>query len=171
MAMFSSTKIENVPLYNSQQQDFFKQMGNLSQDQVMTLLEQILGNQDYESLFQKSYVDPAMLAFNRDVAPAIAERFQGGDTGASSALNQTLAKSAEDITTLLGSQMGNFMQNQQQQQLQAANMAGNFATTKQFEPVIKQKKGWLDELLGLGMGAVGLGKGGMDLYSAYKGLK
>lgn len=153
MAFFSSQKTENVPLYNEKQQSFFDSMGDLSQDQIKTLLMKIIGDQDYESLFQKSYVDPAMLAFNRDVAPAIAERFQGGDTGASSALNQTLAKSAEDITTLLGSQMGNFMQNQQAQQLQAANMAGNWGQTRQFEPVIKKKKGWLDEILDVGKAA------------------
>lgn len=146
-------KVQNVALYTPEQQDLLNQAGQVYGNDVMTLLQQIIGGQDTTELFQKTYVDPAMLAFNRDIAPAIAERFQGGDTGLSSALNQTLAKSAEDITTLLGSQMGNFMQNQQQAQLQAAGQLGGLATTKQFEPVIKQKKNWWEDLIDIGKAA------------------
>jgi hypothetical protein len=59
--------------------------------------------------------------------------------------------------------MGQFMQNQQAQQLQAANMAGNWGSTKQFEPVIKQKTGFLDEIMNLGKGAA-------KIYGGFMGL-
>lgn len=146
-----STSVQNVDLYTPQQQQQMEQMLGVLGPQIM----QFLGG-DTQELFQQAYIDPAMSAYNQDIIPAIQERM-GGDTGASSALNQTLAQSAENLGTMLGSQMGQFAQNQQNQMM---NMYSNLLGNKMFEPVMTQKQGWAEPLLGAGMKLGGAALGG-----------
>lgn len=114
---------------------------------------------DFQDLFQQAYVDPAMLTFEQQVLPAIQERFVGANAGSSSALNQALAQSATDLSTMLGSQMGQFYQGQQQLgqqgQLGALSALQGSLGQKQFDPIIQQQQGILGPLIGAAGQAAG----------------
>lgn len=73
-----------------------------------------------EEAFKKGVVDPMMMQYNQQVLPSVQQRFVDANAGSSSALNQALASSANDLTTQLGGLYLPFMQGQQQTQLQAA---------------------------------------------------
>ena len=70
--------------------------------------------------FQQSVVNPLMQNYQQQVLPAIQQRFVDANAGSSSALNQALASSANDLVTQLGSFYLPFRQSQQQTQLSAA---------------------------------------------------
>jgi hypothetical protein len=159
MGLFSSTKVKNVPLYTPEQQEQIKQLIQQGGQPAMDLLMSIIGGPP-EDVFQKSYVDPAMQSYKQDVLPAIGERFGSGDTGASSALNQTLARSAVDLETMLGKQYGDFINQYTGQQLNAANQYYGLSQQKMNEPYLYQKKGWLDETLDVA-------EKGVKLYGKY----
>ena len=110
--------------------------------------------EDYQDVFQKSYVDPAMMAMERQIIPGIQQRFVDAGAGSSSALNQALAQSATDLSTSLGSQYGQFLQGQQQNQLNALNMFGQLGTQQTFSPLIQQQQGILGPLINAG-GTIG----------------
>lgn len=149
MAMFSSTQTKNVPLYTPEQQEQIKKLIQQGGQPAMDLLMSIIGGAP-EDVFQKSYVDPAMQSYNQDALPAIGERFGSGDTGASSALNQTLARSAVDLETRLGKQYGDFINNYTGNQLNALNQYYGLSQQKMNEPYLYQKPGWLDDILKVG---------------------
>jgi len=113
---------------------------------------------DIQEIFQQSYVDPALQTFQQQIVPSIQQRFADANAASSSALNQALAQSAGDLSTSLGSQYGQFFQNQQQQQLQALNQFLPLITGKTFSPVFHQSPGILGSLIGIGgqLGAAGL---------------
>lgn len=148
-----STSVKQIDTMSKTQKEFFDNLLKELGPEALSSLSGLISPGDYEELFQKTYVDPAMLAYQQDIVPSIQERF-GGDTAASSALNQTLAKSAENLGTMLGSQMGGFQQNQQQLQLGALSQLLGAGAQRQFEPLVTQKQGWLDPVLG---GAMMLG--------------
>lgn len=104
-----------------------------------------MGQEDIQSMFQQTYVDPAMQAFQQQFMPAIQQQFS--DTGASSALNQALAQGAKDLSTSLGSQYGGFMERQQGQQLQAAQGFMPSLTQQTFTPHMQQQPGVLGNVL------------------------
>lgn len=81
---------------------------------------------------------------------------QFGDANAmsSSALNQALAQAASDLSTSMGSQYGQFLQNQQTQQLQGLNLFQPLMTKETFTPFLEQKEGILGPLIGAA-GALG----------------
>lgn len=97
-----------------------------------------------------------MQALEQQILPAIQQRFTDVNAGSSSALNQALAQSATDLSTALGSQFGQFAQNQQQQQLSALGLLPSFLTQQQFQPIVTQQSGILGPLIGAG-GMVGGG--------------
>lgn len=116
------------------------------------------GIEDYQDVFQQTYVDPAMQAFNTQVVPGIQQRFGDANAGSSSALNQALAQSASDLSTSLGSQFGQFMQSQQANQLTAMSQFLPLLTGQTFSPLIQERAGLAGPLVsgvgqGLGMGA------------------
>lgn len=57
-----------------------------------------------EDMFQSSVVDPAMQTYEQQILPSIQQRFVDSNSAASSALNQTLAQSAGDLSNVLASQ-------------------------------------------------------------------
>lgn len=127
---------------------------------------------DYQSLFEQSYINPAMQAFNRQVLPSIQQQFVDANAGSSSALNQALAEAATDVTTNLGSQFGQFFQNQQQNRLGALGQLGGLTGQRTFEPTTETTQGWLGPLLGALGGVAGgaLGGGfGLNPASWFKG--
>lgn len=141
-----SSTAQQMSTLTPEQQSVQLQALGLSPDIIQQLMS--FGTGDLNEMFQKAYVDPAMLTFNQDVIPAIQERF-GGDTGASSALNQTLAQSAENMGTMLGGQMGDFMTQQQNQQINTLMSILGLGMQPSTENVVTQKSGWLDPVLGL----------------------
>lgn len=111
--------------------------------------------EDLQAAFQKGVVDPSMQQYEQQVLPSIQQRFVDANAGSSSALNQALAGSAENLQTSLASQYLPFMQGQQQNQLSALGQLGGLAGTRTFENVMPQGNlGPLMQLLGqLGLGA------------------
>lgn len=130
--LFSSTLTQLGP-------DFMKSLGGFLQPQSV---------EDYQGLFQQTYVDPAMKAMQQQVIPGIQERFGEMNAGSSSALNQALAQSATDLSTSLGAQFGQFMQGQQANQLSALSQFLPLLTNQTFSPMIQQRQGILGPLIG-----------------------
>jgi len=113
--------------------------------------------EQFESMFQKSFVDPAQQVMQRQTIPGIKEQFMGMDESGSSALNQALAQSATDLSTSLGSQYMNQYNMGQGNLLQALQLMGGLTGQKTFEPMIQQRQG----LAGPIIQAIGQAIGGM----------
>jgi len=116
---------------------------------------QPMGQEQMDDIFQKSYVDPAMQSYEQQVLPAIQQRFADANAGSSSALNQALGQSAQDLSTSLGSQYGQFFQNQQGMQQNALNQYLPLMTGQTFSPLISQSSGILGPLVGAAGQAAG----------------
>lgn len=121
--------------------------------------------EDLQAAFQKGVVDPSMQQFNQQVIPGIQQRFVDANASSSSALNQALASSAENLQTSIGSQYLPFMQNQQSNQLNALSQLGGLAGQRTFEPMMQQQQGILGPLI---QGLLGLTGSGMNLYGLKK---
>lgn len=104
--------------------------------------------QESQDLFQKSVVDPSMQVYNQQVVPGIQQRFVDANAGSSSALNQALGQSANDLGTMLGGQYLDFYKQQQANQLSALSGLGGLAGQQTFTPLISQKQGILGPLIG-----------------------
>lgn len=124
-----------------------------------------------QSAFQKGVVDPTMQTYNQQVVPGLQQRFVDANAGASSALNQALSQSANDLSTSLGSQYLQYQQGQQQNTLNALGQLGGLAGQRTFEPMINQQQGILGSLLGAG-GQIGaglaMGPGGLGIGALLK---
>jgi hypothetical protein len=112
--------------------------------------------QQYEDVFNKAVVDPAMMQYEQKVLPSIQQKYVDANAGSSSALNQALSQSASDLTTGFGQQYGQFFQNQQANQLGALGALGGLANQQQFQPLINQSGGILGPLIGAA-GQIGAG--------------
>jgi hypothetical protein len=102
----------------------------------------------YQDIFQKSVVDPTMQVYNQQVVPGIQQRFVDANAGSSSALNQALSQSANDLGTMLGGQYLDFYKQQQANTLSALGGLGGLAGQQTFTPLISQKQGILGPLIG-----------------------
>lgn len=104
--------------------------------------------------YEQSVISPALQALRRDIMPAIQERYAGVGAGSSSALNQALSRSAEDITQQLANQFGQYYAGQQQMgqqgQLQALQNLSGLLGQRTFDPIIQQKAGLLPSLIQAG---------------------
>jgi len=144
----------NVSLLTDEQQQLFSQLLTGLGPQLQGTLGGLLqpGEQDYQDVFQKSYVDPAMQALNQQIIPGIQQQFADTGSSASSALNQALAQSASDVSTAIGSQYGQFLQGQQamQQQGQLGGIQGllSLLTNQTFTPMIHQTPSLLATAVG-----------------------
>lgn len=154
------TRQPNIELLTPQQRNFLSSVltpetSELSGQAYRDFLQP---ESNYEDLFQKSVVDPTMMQYQRQILPSIQERFMGGDTKASGALNQALAQSATDLSTVLGSQYANFYNQQQANKLSALGGLSGMAGQQTFQPVVAQQGGILGPLLsvlsGLGAGTI-----------------
>lgn len=141
---------QNVSLLTPEQQSLFSSvLGNVgpAYQQALGGFLQPQSVEDYQALFQQSFIDPAMQQLRQQIVPGIKQQF--GDIGASSssALNQALAQAAEQATTNIGSNIGNFMLGQQANQLQALGQFSPFLTAQTFQPMFQKKQGWLGPVL------------------------
>lgn len=141
--------VGNADFLTPQQKSFLSSaMGGLEQMGSQVPPEQ------YEQMFQKSFIDPAQQVLQRQIIPSIKEGFMGLDEAGSSALNQALAQSATDLSTSLGSQMMNQYNAQEGRRLSALSGLGSLATARTYEPMIQQTQGILGPLIS-GTGQVG----------------
>lgn len=143
----------NVPLMTGEQSDFLSQaMGGLGPqaNQAYSQFLQPYDEDQFQGLFQKSFIDPAMQQYEQQIVPMLQQRFVDANAGSSSALNQALGQSASDLSTMLGSQMGQFYQGQQQNQLQALQGLSGMLGQRAFDPMIQQRQGILGPLIGAG---------------------
>lgn len=140
----------NIELLSPEQRNFLSGiLGNIA-PQAAEQYSQMLQPKapgDYQELFQQTYVEPAQRALERQIIPSIQQSFVDVGAGSSSALNQALAEAATDVTSRLGTQMGQFMQGQQQLQLGALGQLGGLAGQRTFQPTMVQQPGALGPLL------------------------
>lgn len=156
-------------LLSPEQQQFFSgALGGGIGGQAGQAYQQFLQPQsqgDMQAAFQTGVVDPMMQTYQQQVVPALQQRFVDANASSSSALNQALGQSAQDLTTSLGAQYLPFMQGQQSNTLQALNQLGGMAGQQTFQPY--QQQGILGPLLQM-IGS--LGGGGMSLFGGQGGL-
>lgn len=143
---------KNISLLTPEQQQFLGGiLGNqgIAQQagQAYSQFLQPSSPEQYEDVFNKAVVDPAMMQYQQRILPAIQQRFVDANAGSSSALNQALAQSAGDLTTSLGSQYGNFFQQQQANQLSALSGLGGLSGQQTFQPLVSQGQGILGPLV------------------------
>ncbi len=132
----------NVSLLSPEQQQYLSgAMGGYSQ------MAQPMDQQQFQDMFQKSFVDPAQQMLQRQIVPGIKEQFMGLDESGSSALNQALAQSATDLSSALGSQLMNQYNIGQQRQMGALSGLGGLAGQQTFEPMLFKQQGILPNLL------------------------
>lgn len=102
-----------------------------------------------EENFQKGVVDPALRTYRQDILPEIEGRF--ADAGASSALNQALARSSEDLSSIISGQRIGYQGQQQQAQLGALGQILSLLGQRAFQPIIQgPQQGILGDLLSTG---------------------
>jgi hypothetical protein len=159
--MGSAKQSGSAPLMTGEQSSYLAQalqgLGPQANEAFSQFIQPYDQNQ-FQGLFQQAFVDPALQQYEQQVMPMIQQRFIDAGAGSSSALNQALGQSAADLSTMLGSQMGQFYQGQQQNRLQALQGLTGMIGQRQFDPIIQQRQGILGPLIGAGgqMGAAGI---------------
>jgi len=134
--------VGNAELLTPEQQKYLGQaMGGYSQ------MAQPQDQQQFQDMFQKSFIDPAQQAMQRQIIPGIKEQFMGMDETGSSALNQALSQSATDLSTSLGSQYMNQYNLGQNRQMSALQGLGGLAGQKTFSPMIHEQEGILGQII------------------------
>ena len=107
----------------------------------------------FEDQFQKGVVDPTMKMYQQDILPGLEQRYADVGAGSSSALNQALIGSSEDLTNLLASQRIGYQGQQQQFKQNAQNSAlqtiMNLMGQKSFQPIVQgPTEGLIKPLIG-----------------------
>jgi len=108
--------------------------------QANTALSQAMQPYDedqFQGLFKKAFIDPAMMNYEQNALPKIQERMMGMDQDASGSLNQALAQSAQDLSTGLGTQMGQFYQQQQGNQMDAMKLLASLFGIQTQQPIVR----------------------------------
>lgn len=162
-----------------EQQNYLKSIMGGAQGGAGNAYKQLLeGNgAGFEDQFQQGVVDPAMKTYSQDILPAIEQRFTDANAGSSSALNQALSKSSEDLTSMLGGQRIQYQQGQQQLQQQgqlgALGQMLQMLNSRQFDPIVQGPQGgMLKDIIGatgnIAGGAMG-GGFGLNPMNWFKG--
>jgi len=132
-------------------------------NEVLGQFLQPYDEKQFQGLFQKSFIDPAMMAYEQDVLPAIREGAVSQGAGSSGSLNQALAASAQDLSTGLGTQMGQFFQQQQGNQMNAMQILAALLGQRTQEPIVTQRQSPFSQIMqgaGTAANAVGTFFGG-----------
>lgn len=128
--MGSEANMKPFDLYESDQTGFQKDiLGQAAQpfQGAFSYLNKLFGD-DEESL--KQFAAPYMRQFETQIAPMITERFGGGDSGASSGLQNALSEAGSTLQS-------NIYSDRQRQQLAGMGQLGSFA-----ELGMKPRKGF-----------------------------
>ena len=122
------------------------------------VLQQLLGGGEgqggsFEDQFQKGVVDPTMKMYQQDILPGLEQRYADIGAGSSSALNQALVGSSEDLTNLLASQRIGYQGQQQQFRQNAQNSALQAILSlmgqKAYQPIVQgPTEGLIKPLIG-----------------------
>lgn len=123
------------------------------------LMELLGGGQgqggSFEDQFQKGVVDPTMQMYQQDILPSLEQRYADVGAGSSSALNQALIRSSDDLTNLLAGQRIGYQGQQQQLRQSAQNSALQSILSlmgqKSFQPIVQgPTEGLIKPLIGVG---------------------
>lgn len=121
-------------------------------DQALNTYQSLLEPISNES-FNQSVTQPALQNYSQDILPAIEQRFTDANAGTSSALNQALAKSSQDLSSLISKERMGYEQNRSNQQLNALSQLLNLLSSKQNEPIVQgPQPGLLRDIIGSGSG-------------------
>lgn len=144
----------------SEQSKLLKQgLSGLGGDFSKVLMDLLNGGQgqggSFEDQFQQGVVDPTLKTYNQDILSALEQRYADVGAGSSSALNQALSRSSEDITNLLAGQRIGYQGQQQQLKQGAQNSALQTILSlmgqKAFTPIVQgPTEGLIKPLIGLG---------------------
>lgn len=143
----------------SQQSKLMKQALSGVGGDFTDVLKQLLNPSDsqggFEDQFQKGVVEPQLQTYNQDILPALEQRYADAGAGSSSALNQALVRSSDDLNQLLSSQRIGYQGQQQQMRQSAQNSAlqtiMNLMGQKSFQPIVQgPTEGLIKPLIGLG---------------------
>jgi len=108
---------------------------------LMQLLNPQESSGSFEDQFQKGVVDPTMKTYQQDILPGLEQRYADIGAGSSSALNQALIGSSEDLTNLLAGQRINYQGQQQATRQNAQNSAlqtiMSLMGQKSFQPIVQ----------------------------------
>ncbi len=142
-----------------------KTLGNVGGDfsnVLMQLLNPQEQGQQFEDQFQKGVVQPTMQTYQQDILPSLEQRYSDVGAGSSSALNQALTRSSEDLTNLLAGQRIGYQGQQQQyglqnQQLRQQAQQGalqqimNLVGQRAYQPIVQgPTEGLIKPLIGAG---------------------
>lgn len=129
-------------LLTPEQQQYLQKAAEFYQQML-----QGMSPEEMEQTFQRSYVEPATKAYQENIVPQLQQRFLGGDESGSSALNQALASSAQDLASSLGSQYAGFQQQQTQNRFGAAQGLMGAGQTNVQQPYITPRLSTIDQVL------------------------
>jgi hypothetical protein len=143
-----------------QQSKLLKQALSSNGNDFSNLIQQLLGGGEagsgsFEDQFQKGVVDPSLQTYNQDILPALEQRYADAGAGSSSALNQALVRSTDDISNLLAGQRIGYQGQQQQFRQNAQNSAlqtiMGLMGQKAFQPIVQgPTEGLIKPLIGAG---------------------
>ncbi len=138
----------DVGLLDPSQQNYLSQiLGGQSGEQAHGALGNLLQNYD-EDFFQKSVIDPSMKSYREQILPEVQQGFAGAGAGSSSAFNQTLARSAQELASSLAGKRLDLQQNVAQRQAGGLGVLGSALGQKTFEPMIQgPSKGLIGDIL------------------------
>lgn len=124
-----------------------------------------------QDMWKKAYVNPAMRTFNEDIVPALQQNMASQNTSSSSALDQALARSAEMLSTDLGSKYGDLMMQQQGRsdtnRTNALNALLGLSGRQTFTPQYEDKQGWVSQLNQIMSTIANVGKVGAGMYGGF----
>lgn len=151
MGMGSTKQVGTAELLRPEQQQFLQGLLNQAGPLGIQSLVQMLqpGSQGQENLFNQSVLEPTLQQYRQRILPEITQAYGAEGLGSSSALNQALAASAQDLGTMLGQQRMAFREAELGRQLNALNLLGGLSTQRTFEPIYQQSPGLGGTLLGL----------------------
>lgn len=99
-----------------------------------------------ESVFQKSFVEPAQAMFRNQIAPQIQQQYIASGQQRGTGLDDTLTRAGVDLDSLLNQHMYQFQQD-----------------------AMNRKQGTINSILGAGSGAQNETSGGQDIMSGLSG--
>lgn len=125
-------------------------------NEAMSQMLKPYDEEQFQGLFKKAFIDPAMMNYEQQVIPSIKQSMISQNASSSGALNQALAASAQDLSTGLGTQMGQFYQGQQTNQLNALGILAQMLGMKPYENIATNRPSPFQQMSQTAMGAAGM---------------
>lgn len=131
-------------------------IGGLGGDEASGAISGLLKGYD-EDMFQKGVVDPAMRQYENQVLPSLQQRFTDANAGSSSALNQALSQSAQDLSSSLAGKRIDLQNSMAQQQLGGLGTLNNLIGQRTFDPIVQGPQGGMLKDILSALGSLGAG--------------